>query len=164
MLDVRSESLIRDTLLELKQRMTIIVIAHRLTTLGVCDRIMVIQDGEMKGFDTPTTLERSSDFYREALELSRYALMGIPDFFILGAGRSGTTSLARVLGSHPQVFVPDMKEPASRCVLSVDREPGDSPPLYAGAQEQFRGDASHIYLEDPRSAETLPRSAPTVGS
>ncbi len=69
-LDVRSESLIRETLLMLKERMTIIIIAHRLSTLDMCDRIMVIQDGEMKGFDAPSTLEQSSDFYREALALS----------------------------------------------------------------------------------------------
>lgn len=69
-LDVRSEHLIRTTLLGLKERMTVIVIAHRLSTLDICDRIMVIQDGELKGFDTPEALEQSSDFYREALVLS----------------------------------------------------------------------------------------------
>jgi ATP-binding cassette subfamily B protein len=69
-LDVHSEHLIRTTLLGLKDRMTVIVIAHRLSTLDICDRIMVIQDGELMGFDTPDALERSSDFYREALILS----------------------------------------------------------------------------------------------
>jgi ATP-binding cassette subfamily B protein len=69
-LDVRSEHLIRNTLLSLKDRMTVIVIAHRLSTLTICDRIMVVNDGELKGFDTPLRLERSSDFYREALALS----------------------------------------------------------------------------------------------
>jgi ATP-binding cassette, subfamily B, bacterial len=69
-LDVRSEHLIRNTLLSLKERMTVIVIAHRLSTLTICDRIMVIRDGELKDFDTPCALEQSSDFYREALALS----------------------------------------------------------------------------------------------
>ncbi len=69
-LDVRSEHLIRTTLLGLKERMTVVVIAHRLSTLDICDRIMVIQDGELRGFDTPQNLERSSEFYREALVLS----------------------------------------------------------------------------------------------
>jgi ATP-binding cassette, subfamily B, bacterial len=69
-LDVRSEHLIRNTLQSLKDRMTVIVIAHRLSTLSICDRIMVIKDGELKDFDTPTALEQSSDFYREALVLS----------------------------------------------------------------------------------------------
>jgi ABC-type multidrug transport system fused ATPase/permease subunit len=69
-LDVRSEHLVRDTLRSLKDRMTVIVIAHRLSTLAICDRIMVIKDGELKAFDTPSALEQSSDFYREALVLS----------------------------------------------------------------------------------------------
>ena len=69
-LDVRSEHLIRTTLLGLKDRMTVIVIAHRLSTLEICDRIMVIQDGRLRGFDTPANLERDNEFYREALRLS----------------------------------------------------------------------------------------------
>ena len=69
-LDVRSEHLVRTTLLGLKERMTVIVIAHRLSTLDICDRIMVIQDGELKGFDAPGRLEESNEFYREALALS----------------------------------------------------------------------------------------------
>jgi ABC-type multidrug transport system fused ATPase/permease subunit len=69
-LDVRSEHLIRETLLALKDRMTVVVIAHRLSTLAICDRIMVIKDGELKAFDTPDALEQSNGFYREALALS----------------------------------------------------------------------------------------------
>ncbi len=69
-LDMRSEHLIRTTLLELHERMTIIIIAHRLSTLDICGRIMVIQAGELKGFDRPDLLEESSDFYKEALRLS----------------------------------------------------------------------------------------------
>ena len=69
-LDVRSEHLIRSTLSSLKDRMTVIVIAHRLSTLSICDRIMVIKDGQLKGFDTPSALAESSDFYQEALALS----------------------------------------------------------------------------------------------
>lgn len=69
-LDVRSESLIRQTLDGLRERMTIVIIAHRLSTLDICDRLMVIQDGQLKAFDTPTNLEATSEFYREARILS----------------------------------------------------------------------------------------------
>lgn len=34
-----------------------------------------------------------------------------PDFFILGAPKCGTTSMAVWLGEHPAVFIPAMKEP-----------------------------------------------------
>ena len=69
-LDVRSEHLIRQTLDGLRDEMTIIIIAHRLSTLDICDRLMVIHDGELKAFDTPDNLEKDNDFYREALRLS----------------------------------------------------------------------------------------------
>ena len=69
-LDVKSEAVIRDTMAELGRDAIVFVVAHRLSTLGLCDRIMVIQDGELRAFDEPDVLERSSAFYREALELS----------------------------------------------------------------------------------------------
>ena len=61
-LDVHSENLIRTTLLELKEHMTVIIIAHRLSTLDICDRIMVIQEGRIVGFDSPDRLEASNAF------------------------------------------------------------------------------------------------------
>lgn len=69
-LDVRSEHLIRQTLTELREHMTIIIVAHRLSTLDICDRIMVIQNGELQGFDTPAQLGKDNAFYSEALTLS----------------------------------------------------------------------------------------------
>jgi ATP-binding cassette subfamily B protein len=69
-LDMRTERLVRSTLESLKTRMTIIVIAHRLPTLEVCDRIMVIKSGRLVAMDTPGRLEQDNDFYREALLLS----------------------------------------------------------------------------------------------
>jgi Sulfotransferase family len=38
--------------------------------------------------------------------------MPLPNFLIIGAGRSGTTSLHHYLRQHPQVFMPRAKEPA----------------------------------------------------
>jgi ATP-binding cassette, subfamily B, bacterial len=69
-LDVKSESLLRDTMVELAGRRTVIIIAHRLSTLSICDRIMVILGGELQGFDDPETLEANNKFYAEALRLS----------------------------------------------------------------------------------------------
>lgn len=69
-LDVKSEHQVRSTLERLRASMTIVIIAHRLSTLDMCDRIMVIQDGQLMGFDSPDRLEQSSDFFREALGMS----------------------------------------------------------------------------------------------
>lgn len=69
-LDVRSEALIRDTLSELAPRTTVFVIAHRMSTVEICNRIMVLHEGRLEGFDEPARLAASNEFYREALELS----------------------------------------------------------------------------------------------
>ena len=35
----------------------------------------------------------------------------LPDFLIIGAGKSGTTSLDHYLSQHPEIFMTRMKEP-----------------------------------------------------
>jgi hypothetical protein len=35
----------------------------------------------------------------------------LPDFFLAGHSKSGTTALYEMLRSHPQIFMPDLKEP-----------------------------------------------------
>ena len=37
--------------------------------------------------------------------------MTLPNFIIIGAGKSGTTSLAYQLGQHPDIYISDPKEP-----------------------------------------------------
>lgn len=95
-----------------------------------------------------------------------------PDFFVIGAYRSGTTSLYRSLGAHPDVFVPIVKEPnfyavdgnpdASvelRARSVVDRTAYEA--LYGGASEHERtGDLSPEYLRNPAVAGRLHRDYP----
>ncbi len=69
-LDVRSDALIGETIAAVPSGTTVFVVAHRLSTLGICSRIMVILDGRLEGFDEPAELERSNPFYSEALRLS----------------------------------------------------------------------------------------------
>src|SRR5437763_10281928 len=35
----------------------------------------------------------------------------LPDFFLVGHGKSGTSALYRMLRAHPQIFMPTLKEP-----------------------------------------------------
>ena len=35
----------------------------------------------------------------------------VPDFFIVGHHKSGTTALYEMLRRHPQIYMPDLKEP-----------------------------------------------------
>uniref|UniRef100_A0A0K0DB34 ABC transporter domain-containing protein n=1 Tax=Angiostrongylus cantonensis TaxID=6313 RepID=A0A0K0DB34_ANGCA len=51
---------------------TVITIAHKLETIGECDRILVIEDGELVEFDTPENLlARNDSVYREMVETSK---------------------------------------------------------------------------------------------
>ena len=69
-LDMRSELLIRETLAELHGEKTVIVIAHRMSTLQECDRLLVVDDGRLVAEGPPAALRNENEFYRRALELS----------------------------------------------------------------------------------------------
>lgn len=49
-LDARSEALIRQTLVAMKGRVALIVIAHRQSTVDVCDRVLAVQNGRVEEF------------------------------------------------------------------------------------------------------------------
>jgi len=66
-LDGHSEALIRSTIAALHGRVTVVVIAHRMSTIDMCDRIMVVEDGRVTALGTPDALLASSAFYRRAL-------------------------------------------------------------------------------------------------
>lgn len=69
-LDLKSESLIQQTLDELAGQTTLITVAHRLSTLKRCDRIMVFEKGRLVSFDSPERLATEDRFFQEALSLS----------------------------------------------------------------------------------------------
>jgi ABC-type multidrug transport system fused ATPase/permease subunit len=69
-LDVHSESAIRNTLRELSPPTTVVVIAHRLSTLAICDRLIVLIDGKIQAIGSPAELAVDNAFYREALRVS----------------------------------------------------------------------------------------------
>jgi hypothetical protein len=89
---------------------------------------------------------------------STSAAVRVPDFFIVGHPKSGTTALFDMLRVHPQVFMPENKEPwyLAREVREAPspRQTGWTPPtldrylaLFAPAgQARIAGEASALYL------------------
>jgi ABC-type multidrug transport system fused ATPase/permease subunit len=67
-LDVHSEAVIQSTLESLRGRTLVVIIAHRLSTLSICDRIMVLRDGKVEILGTLADAAEQSDFFRRALE------------------------------------------------------------------------------------------------
>jgi ABC-type multidrug transport system fused ATPase/permease subunit len=72
-LDPHSERLIQDSLSGLRHDMTLFIIAHRLSTLDICDRVMVIDNGSLAAFDTTELLQQNSSYYRSASLLATAA-------------------------------------------------------------------------------------------
>ncbi len=69
-LDPHSERLIQESLTGLRHELTLFIIAHRMSTLEVCDRVMVVIDGRLAAFDTVALLQRSNPYYRTAVSLA----------------------------------------------------------------------------------------------
>jgi hypothetical protein len=99
----------------------------------------------------------------------------VPDFFIVGAPKCGTTSLHKTLRSHPQIYMPELKEPR---FLASDMRPraeyADGPrevgypktleqylALFdAAASEQRVGEATTTYLWSRTAADGIAALAP----
>jgi hypothetical protein len=98
----------------------------------------------------------------------------VPDFFIVGHAKSGTTALHRMLGMHPQVHMP-AKEPRFFAIKDIDIEggrlsdrPGRRPrtldgylDLFAGARaDQLIGEATPVYLRSAVAAGRIASVCP----
>jgi hypothetical protein len=93
----------------------------------------------------------------------------LPDFFIVGHSKSGTTALYEMLRRHPQIFMPDLKEPvffaselprqAHRYVAPATLEEYLS--LFAAATPDQRvGEASASYLWSLSAAGRIAQARP----
>jgi ABC-type multidrug transport system fused ATPase/permease subunit len=70
-LDVKSEVLVQESLQSLKGELILFLVAHRLSTLSICNRVMVIVEGRLQAMDEPGELVSSNGFYREVTEIAR---------------------------------------------------------------------------------------------
>lgn len=96
----------------------------------------------------------------------------LPDFFIVGHAKSGTTAMYEMLRPHPEIFMPEVKETwyFARELRSPTRR-GDNPrhpetlegylALFAGAQPgQKLGEATPSYLYSHESAARIAELCP----
>jgi ABC-type multidrug transport system fused ATPase/permease subunit len=73
-LDVHSEALIQDTLDALRGEILLVVIAHRMSTLSICDRLVVMHDGRVEASGTLAEVFEHNEFFRTALDSGRLEL------------------------------------------------------------------------------------------
>lgn len=100
-----------------------------------------------------------------------------PNFLIIGAGKSGTTSLGRYLSRHPDVFMPSAEEPkyfafrqtkpnfcspdAAAILKSAHYQPKDYYKLFTSWQaEKVGGEKSAYYLSAPKAAKAIHEEIP----
>jgi Sulfotransferase family len=87
----------------------------------------------------------------------------VPDFFIVGHPKSGTTALYEMLRRHPQIYMPDLKEPR---FFSHEMLPPRSEAhphtleeylslFEAAGPEERTGEASPWYLRSPTAASRI---------
>ncbi len=96
----------------------------------------------------------------------------VPDFFIVGHSKCGTSALYEMLKRHPQIFMPDLKEPAflntdvptqlpQRGAAPVPHTPEEYLALFAPARpEQIAGEATSLYLWSHDAAANIARLQP----
>jgi len=69
-LDLTSEAAVEASLADLHGQMTIFIIAHRLSVLHVCDRVLVLEHGRVTAFGPIAQLALDSDFYQRVAVLA----------------------------------------------------------------------------------------------
>ncbi|MEI2779552.1 MAG: sulfotransferase [Tetrasphaera sp.] len=81
----------------------------------------------------------------------------LPDFLVIGAFKSGTTSLAQFLGAHPQIFMPWLQEPNFFAYEHADeggsaRPEVDRTSVYKRHRTRTRAQYESLFEEAPPGA------------
>ena len=63
-LDNELQESVMKAIKNINKEYTILIIAHRLSTIKDCDKIIIIDDGEIKGYDTHDNLIQENDIYK----------------------------------------------------------------------------------------------------
>lgn len=89
--------------------------------------------------------------------------MRYPDFFVVGAAKCGTTSLVNMLKQHPDIFIPNFKEPFYYTTgFGVDNVE-EYVSLYEGVSKSHMcGDATTAYLFERESAIKIKSDVPNA--
>lgn len=85
-----------------------------------------------------------------------------PNFFIVGAAKSGTSSLASYLSQHPDIFLSGMKEPAYYIEGSGYSDWSEYLSLYTDRAEEVLCDATTGYLYEPSAPTRIKKNHPNA--
>ena len=103
--------------------------------------------------------------------------MTLPNFLVIGAYKAGTTSLHHYLRSHPDIYVPERKEPGYYAFAGLSDEAARANPVWrlavrertayealfdGWAGETAIGEVSPEYLKNPAAADRIAVDLPAV--
>lgn len=105
--------------------------------------------------------------------------MTLPNFLVIGAGRSGTTSLGLYLEQHPEIYVPEVKAPSHFFCQGLERiedpyirlvtrnyfvpDADDYEALFDGVRDETAvGEVSPVYLATTQAAPRIASGLPGV--
>jgi hypothetical protein len=101
----------------------------------------------------------------------------LPNFLVIGAYKAGTTSLHHYLRSHPDVYVPERKEPGYYAFAGLSEEEARANPVWplavrdratyealfdGWAGEAAVGEVSPEYLKNPLAVDHIAADRPDV--
>lgn len=88
----------------------------------------------------------------------------LPDFIGIGAAKSGTTWLARNIGKHPQIYLPQRKELSSFAYHDFDAACIEDYKRYFRSAPAFKtkGEFSTIYLQSEKAPRRIKKLLPEV--
>jgi ATP-binding cassette subfamily B protein len=69
-LDPRSELTIRDTITRLVGKTTTVLVAHRFSTVQICDQIVVVENGRITAFGPKDEVMEKSEFFRQLARMT----------------------------------------------------------------------------------------------
>jgi hypothetical protein len=110
----------------------------------------------------------------EAAEGGREHAQRVPDFFIVGQAKSGTTALYSMLKPHPQIYMPEVKEPRflasdlrDRFHIPATSTVPDTLEDYlalfdAAGPQRLAGEASPSYLTSRTAAAAIAQLQPAA--
>lgn len=127
--------------------------------------------GKRRGALLPVSVSPRAEQPRSSLLESAPDGVRLPDFFVIGAYKSGTTALHQLLRQHPEIFVPGVKEPSFFAFMNAQNDrpaPPSTITTWAEYSALFRdcspsqvaGEVSPAYMTIPATADRIYRLVP----
>ena len=67
-IDIEAERKIMEEIYSKKNEKIIIIVAHRLSTLNICDKLLILENGKVKDFDIKKNILERHEYLKDFIE------------------------------------------------------------------------------------------------